>query len=134
MTNEASTKHWTLDQELYLHDGAAAVTSDGAGQVGGSAKVADLGASADFLGELVVKASAVDTANSDETYRIILQGSSASDMSGAVELASVVVTSAGTFHTGARNWRNGTSYQYVRAQIDVGGTTPSFTGKVYLSK
>lgn len=134
MNNEASTKHWTLDVETYLHDGAAAVTADGAGQVDGSAKVVDLGGSADFSGELVVKASAVDTANADETYRVILQGSAASNMSSPVELASVVVDAAGTFHVGARNWRNGTSYRYVRAQIDVGGTTPSITAKVYLAK
>lgn len=124
----------TYDNLTLLKD-AGAVTADGAGTVGGSARVLDLGDQAKTEGRLIVDTSAVDATTGDETQRIILQGCNAIGFgSGVAELASLAITSVGRTEAMFSTRQGSTNYRYVRVFTDVGGTTPSVNFTAYLAK
>jgi hypothetical protein len=123
----------TYDNLLLLKD-AGAVTADGAATVGGQARVLDMGTGR-FSAKAIVDSSALDLASADETYRVIIQGSNASNFgSGVVELGSGAVAATGRAEIHVTNEQGGTIYRYVRAYIDVGGTTPSINSTIFLAK
>ena len=139
--------NYIFDSGLQLKD-AGAVTTSGQGQVGGSARIVDLG-DGDVRGDLVLDVSAIDTTSADESYKLILQGSnSASFASGNEGLAFIALgsatgvqgfnvvgaaTAAGRYIVSFRNERGGTRYRYVRMQHVPAGTTPSINYVAYLS-
>lgn len=121
----------TYDNLLLLKD-AGALTATGAGTVGGSARVIDLGPGA-AQAKVIVDSSALTTGGS-ETYRVALQGSNDIAFGTSVELGSVSVTGTGraTLHFETR--QNGTIYRYVRSYFTVSGTSPSINATVFIAK
>lgn len=151
------TKHRTFDALLELHDGAAAVTADGAGQVDSSAQIVDLwqgastgtaGDGAEFHGDWVLDVSVLDQTTGDELYTCILEGSNSSSFaSGITALAMIQLGDEDTMHgtqetdmlTGRyvipfSNEKNDTFYRYVRVYFDVNGTSPSITCISYIQQ
>jgi hypothetical protein len=122
----------TYDNLLLLKD-AGAVTADGAAQVGGQARVVDVGLGR-FEAVAVVDTSALDMTTTDETYRVAIQGSVDSAFTTPVELGSGTVSVAGRREIHFGNEIGGTIYRYLRAYLDVGGTTPSINCTIYVGK
>lgn len=77
---------------------------------------------------LVVQAGDIDLANADETYVIELEESD--DNSTWSDVSGVSVTITADNQTGVARVRelNVTRKRYLRAVLNVGGTTPSFPG------
>lgn len=121
---------YPYDANLSLHDGTA-ITSDGAGSVA----YYDVGASARFPAACVLNITALDDANSDETYDFIIQGCTATNFSSTKQLGSMTVTrgDTGRFTILFDNEQDGTAYRYIRVYFDVSGTTPSISADVYLA-
>lgn len=143
-----------MDDELQLHDGAAAVTADGAGQVDSAAAVIDLGDD-DFgatgegsyaKGDMVVIPSAMDFTTGDEKYDLKIQLSTKADFADTIvdravlplgdarQGADVNVTGLKRYTLGFDNEMGGVRYRYARLYFDVSGTTPSITCKAWLTK
>lgn len=139
--------HYTLDADLQLEDGDGAITSSAAGAVGGSAKIVDLGEDVRIRGDVVIDISAIDHTNDDETYELIVQGSTSATFADTiVNLASLNTNAAGAgvggadvepasgrYVLGVSNLFNSTLYRYLRINAVVGGTTPSVTYKAWLA-
>lgn len=117
---------FTYDDALNLKDaGLVAATA-------AESTIIDLGSGVTD-GYLVIDVSAVETASTDETYDIRLEGSNVSGMgSGSVTLACApqmgnaaapadADTSTGRFVVPFRNEQNGTVYRYVRLHTTVAG-------------
>lgn len=133
-----TSRSYTFDAELELKD-AGAVTSSAAAQVDAAAKIVDLGSdTASFSGVAVVDVSAIDIANSDELYTLIVQGSSsatfASDIENLAELSlgDTAVrpggpkdSTVGRYEIPFLNEQDGTKYRYLRMYTEVAGTSPS---------
>lgn len=122
----------TYEHLLLLKD-AGAVTADGAATVGGSPRVCDVG-DAHFDGVAVVDSSAIDLVTGDETYRVVIQGSTTINFASVKELASRSVTANGRTEIPFNNEDAGLYYRYIRAFIDVGGTTPSVNSTIFVGK
>lgn len=137
-----------FDTLLQLKD-AGAVTANGTGQVGGAARIIDLGSSL-VAGDWVVDVGTIDTTTGDELYQLLLEGSDSSDfstgtpaitplavihMGGGTTIpgAGVTATAAGRFVQPFRNEQNGKVFRYVRVEHLISGTTPSINYVSYLS-
>ena len=118
----------------FLMKDAGLVAADAAATVGGSAKIADLGAGK-VEGHMVAEVTAFNVDNNDELYLIKLQGSSKSDFADTIEDLAILELGAletmigtdtdsvvGTYVLPFSNERNGTVYRYVRIYTDVTGT------------
>lgn len=133
----------TYDNLMLLKD-AGAVTATAAAQVGGVARVLDLGANtaganlaggARMQAKVVIDVSALDVADANETYRVALEGCNAIGFgSGVVELASVLLTGAGRDTMPFDNQIGDTVYQFVRIKHTIGGTTPSVNYTAFIAK
>lgn len=123
----------TYDNLLLLKD-AGALTATGAGQVGGQARVLDLGPGR-CEGKVIIDTSAVDKTDANETYRVALQGCDAIGFgAGVVELGSVTVDAAGRSTLRFTNQPNDVVYRYVRAYFTLAGTTPSINATAFIAK
>jgi len=120
----------TYDNLTLLKD-AGVVTVDAAAQVGGSARVVDLG-DAHMDAVAVVDTSAVDTAQG--TYTVRIQGASALNFATPVELAAREIKATGRTEIPFNNEVAGTYYRYVRAFHDTGGAAPSINNTIFLAK
>ncbi len=145
------------DAELRLEDGAAATTTTGIGQVGGSDKILDLGQDefrelavagegAYVRGDMLIEVSAVDDTTGDETYELELQLST--DPAFAADVAKRASIKLGFGGGGANADQYGVTrytlpfdneigekvYRYARLNKILGGTTPSITLQVHLAK
>lgn len=123
---------YPYDASMLLHDGAAAVTSSAAGLVGGSARVFDTESTTSPVGRfplaVVINVSALDLADTNETYDLIVEGSnSATFASGNQQLGSIVVAATGRYTLLVDNEQGGTVYRYIRIRAVLAGTTPSIT-------
>lgn len=121
---------YNFDKDLELKD-AGAITADAAAQVGGSARVLDLGPGNRFEGVIVVNVSALDLSSSDETYDIVVQVEAASGFGAPVELVRYKITAIGRYEIPFVNQKGATEYRYLRLFTDVGGTTPSINYTAY---
>lgn len=128
-----NSKDATFDFDMRLKD-AGLVAASAAAQIGGAARVIDIGAGR-VDARVIVDISAVEVATGDEKYVIIVQGSSSATFATDVwNFASVPLgdstTSLETVDTlaGRRqeiafcNEVNGTTYRYVRLYTQVVGT------------
>lgn len=144
MAGPGLTSHNHIFDTLLQFKDAGLVAASAAAQVGGVAKIVDLGASlpstnqpvAEVIGEMVIDVSAIETASNDESYTIIVQGSNSSTFaSGVVNLCQMQLSAAAVALGGAsvagatgrhllpfRNWKNDTSYRYLRVFTVVSGT------------
>lgn len=121
-----------FDYTFILND-THSIKADQAGSVGGSARILDLGAG-QVDGEMVLDVAAIEIGSNDESYKISLQGSNASDFaSGVVDLAELTLGAAeviggdqdstvGRYAVPFSTKKKGTIYRYVRAYVDVSGT------------
>lgn len=140
-----------IDEANALSDGAAAYTSDGAGQVGGAAAVLDMGTDGPKApggppyseGHIVLNVSAMSVAGGDESYTLRLQGSDTADFAAFYELSAWTLGDAaatgndGDLATGgyrfpACNQIGEQSFRYLRLYVDVAGAAPSVTFKAWL--
>lgn len=124
----------TFDANLKMKD-AGLVASSAAAQVDGSAKVLDVG-TARFEGKLIIDITAIEVASSDESYRVAIEGATASGFSSGteIELASMLFgdasvhggdtdTATGRYELPFNNiGADGTPYRYLRVYTTVGGT------------
>jgi len=123
----------TYDNLTLLKD-VSAVTVDGPATVASVARVLDMGLGR-FSAKAIVDSAAVDLVDLNETYIVSIQGSnSATFASGVVTLGSGTVTAAGRAEVHCTNEIGGVLYRYIRAYIDVGGTSPSINSTIYLAK
>ncbi|AOG04134.1 hypothetical protein [Bosea sp. RAC05] len=120
---------YTFDAALELKD-AGAVTASAAAQVGGSAKILDVG-NAQFEAMLIVDVTAMDVANADERYEIILQGSNSSTFASGIENLAAIELGASAarravlrFRLSARS-RLASSTSRATPFIGICGSTPS---------
>ena len=79
-------------------------------------------------GMLVVTAGAIDLASTDETYAVIIEESDDNSSFAPVAGLSVPITAANQLGVLRLANLNITRKRYLRAVLDVGGTTPSFAG------
>jgi hypothetical protein len=134
----------TVDTLLQLKD-AGAIAASAAAQVGGSAKVLDLGTG--FVkGNVMVDVTAMDVASGDEKYEIEVQLSSDSGfatgnvVAGELKLGDSTVAFGtvdsviGRYMVPCTNEFGGTQYRYMRLYTRVGGTSPSINYVAYLVK
>jgi hypothetical protein len=121
----------TYDNLLLLKD-AGAVTVDAAAQVGGSARVIDVG-DAHMDGIAVIDTSAVDTSGGN-TYTVRIQGSTTLAFGTPVELAARAITSTGRTEIPFNNEIGGLYYRYLRAFNDTSGATPSINSTIFIGK
>lgn len=128
----------TYDYALTLKDASTAgEASTAAWQVSSANKIIDMGASARFEGRVIVDVSACEVDSSNETYLLIIQGSTSSTFgSGVWNLGCLplgdssvsyetVDTVAGRREIHICNEVNGTVYRYLRGYSVVGGTIGS---------
>lgn len=144
MATVTRTTQPLIDTLLQMEDGAAAITADGAG----SSDI-DIGSTtARFRGDLVIDVSAIDIANSDEKYEILILGSDSATFASGVEILAQLTlgdeaalpgpsavdqnTDVGRYVLPFRNEQNGRAYRYLRLYVDVTGTTPSITFKAWV--
>ena len=76
---------------------------------------------------VVVQVTALDTADGNETYSLVLQDSADNVTFAAVGAAAAVTA------TGAVAVKGRVTRRYVRLALTVGGTTPSITFKAWLN-
>jgi hypothetical protein len=141
-----------LDTLTQLHDGAAAVTTSGAGQVSAAAKVIDVGEGLYVKGEVVIDISAI-ALTTDELYTMHIQGSSDADFGTAANIRDLAKYDLGAGEVlfngqagedvGAANERHiflftnqlgDTVYQYLRLYITTAGAAESITFKAWMTK
>lgn len=135
----------TFDAATELKD-AGAITASAAAQVGGVARIINVGPG--FIDAVFnVDVDALDISSGDEGYTITLQGSTSSTFaSGIVNIASVKVgkasvtgdsadTGVGRYQKPVVNSVDGaTALPYLRAYVTVAGTTPSINCRAWLTK
>ena len=139
------SRTYNQDIELIFHDGGAAITADGAGQVASAAKIHDVGA-ARFEAVMLIDVSALDIVSNDERYIICVQGSSSATFASnienlaMIELGATEVRAGGAKDSGIgryelpfMNEQNEVIYRYLRIYVDVAGTSPSATFKAWAS-
>lgn len=136
-------KDETFDYDLRLKD-AGAVAASAAAQVGGAAKVLDVGA-ARVDARTIVDVSAITVGAADQLYGIEMQFSNDSTFATGVvigpslRLGHQTATGASAASTVGRyelpwtNEVNGVTYRYARAYTRVAGTGPSinYTANVF---
>lgn len=123
----------TYDHLLLLKD-AGAIAADGAATVDGQARVCDVGPAVMGPVLAVVDTSAIDTVTGDETYTVRIQGATTIGFGSPVELGARTITAAGRTEIPFSNENGGVVYQYIRAYVDVGGTTPSINSTIFVAK
>jgi len=136
MAREAQS---TVDTLLTMKD-AGLVAADAAATVSSVAKIIDTGGGV-VTGDIIVDISAIETASTDETYGIILEGSDSSDFSTGTPLitplamlwvgagaaasypgAGTTTSVVGRYILPFRNEQNGHVFRYLRIYTDVTGT------------
>jgi hypothetical protein len=120
----------TYDNLTLLKD-AGVVTVDAAAQVGGSARVVDVG-DAHMDAVAVIDTSAVDTAQG--TYTVRIQGAAALNFATPVELAAREVKATGRLEIPFNNEVAGVYYRYIRAFNDTAGAAPTINSTIFLAK
>jgi hypothetical protein len=116
---------------------AGLIAASAAAEVGGSAKILDLGAGVAWTPFVVsLKVTALEIASNDELYTVKIEGSTSSTFASTIEtLAETsfganeaitggtdVDTTTGEFLLYGHNDRDGTVYRYLRAYTVVAGT------------
>lgn len=147
-TRYTTAKHrpgYTFDANLLLKD-AGLIAADAAAQVGGSARVLDLGTGL-VEGDIIIDISALEIASGDERYNIIAQLSSSATFASDIVIVALMPIGDGStigaaFGTSGvdvddlvgryilpfRNERNGIWYRYLRLFTDVTGTIATGIG------
>lgn len=127
----------TFDAGLLFKD-SGLVAANAAANVGGSAKVVNVGTGL-FKGCMVLDVSALEVATGDELYTICVQGSTDGaftdnatsatlaqfEIGAATPLTIGAVDSPGRFKIHFDNERNGTYFGYLRLYTKVAGTVAS---------
>jgi len=127
---------YTPDKELHFKD-AGAISADGVTQVAAANVIKDVGAGrAEMV--MLIDVTAIDIANADEEYNIIVQGSNDSGFASGIEnLAMLNLGATAARKGGAQDSTIGRyelpfpteqddqPYKYIRCYVDVGGTSPS---------
>lgn len=122
---------YPFDANLVLHDGTS-LTSTSVGSV----PYYDVGGAFRFPAVAVVNVTALDFTTTDETYDVVIEGSTDSAFTTPNELGSKKILGAGG--VGRRtilfdNDQNGVVYEFIRVKFTLGGTTPIISANVYLA-
>ena len=134
----AFTESWTFSvaygriAAIVVAVAPAAVTT-AYGHVGGDARLYDFGADP-WRGFAAFEPSVLDLSSGNETYHLVVEGHTASDLSGdSHELASWNLRALNPQDAVTINSvYNEVHYRYGRLRIDVGGTTPAIKLKAFL--
>lgn len=141
---DAATRYYPFDAKTVFCEDET-VTATGNLSTGGT-EIIEVG-DGRVDGNVILDVTAIDIANSDEIYDIIVQGSnSATFASGIENLASIDLGDAavrqgsadvnspiGRYEIGVSNYQGGTEYKYMRVRAVVAGTSPSITLTAWLS-
>lgn len=136
ITDSKQRPQGTFDSDLEFKD-AGLVAASAAATVDGAAKIVDVGIGL-FRGCMIMDVSALEIADNDEVYDIVIQGSSDSDFgtdTNIVELAAINLSAAevkrtdcnkddstGRFKLYFDNENDGSYYRYLRIYTVVAGT------------
>lgn len=128
-------RHYTLDTELEMYDDGLMAAS-AIWEVDGVDKILDMG-SGEVAFDVLIDVSAIETAT-DESYTMIIQGSSDADFgtdTNIVELAHLNLGTAetklsdcnrddtiGRYVMKVQNTYDGTTYRYIRGYTAIAGT------------
>lgn len=124
----------TFDAATELSDGLTAASATGVGQVGGVARVVNVGTGL-IEAVLNVAVDAMDTGTGDETYSFDLEAANTPDFSsGVVVLDTVTMEATGHEQKPITNMKGGNRYPYLRIKANLAGTTPSTTFRAYITK
>lgn len=141
MRNGNVERRVTFDAELQLKD-AGLVAASAAATVGGAAKVVNIG-SGNWMGVVVVDATAVETDTGDEKFSVAVQLSSTADFSSDIVEVAVLPLGAAAALSGDKdlgvgrytidvcNNQGGSTYSYMRVYTHVAGTVA--TGIDYIA-
>ena len=134
-----------FDSNFLMKDSGLVVES-AAGTVGGTAKVAKVGAGI-VEGKLIVDVTAIEIETSNEKFAIKLQGSVDNNFNAGLEdlvilelgaasaLGGDADSEVGRYIVPFRNEKNATVYPYLRLYTDVtGGVTTGINFSAYLAK
>ncbi|WGM47653.1 hypothetical protein KOAAANKH_02535 [Brevundimonas sp. NIBR10] len=119
---------YPYDANAALHDGTA-LTATGVGTVA----YYDVGASARFPAVAVASITALDATTGNETYDLVIEGSTDTAFTTPVQLGSRVITTTGRHTILFDNDQAGVVYRYIRYKPVLAGTTPILTGPVFLA-
>jgi len=124
---------YNFDAEMLLKD-AGLIAADDNAQVASVDQILDLGA-ARMDGVVVLDVTAVEIADNNELYHVILQGSNSSTFASGIENLACMTFGAtevrpggakdstvGRYEMPFTNEQDDVTYRYVRIAIDVGGT------------
>ena len=124
------------DHALLLKD-AGLVAADAAWQVGGADKIYDLGSDTALIRAVcIVDVSAIEVDTTDESYQIVIQGSTKDDFSSefddlaqltlghasAVAMRGDRTSPVGRYEIPFTNVKGGNVFRYLRGYTDVTGT------------
>jgi hypothetical protein len=112
---------YPYDANLSLHDGTA-LTATGVGTVA----YYDVGGAYRFPAVAVIAVTACDLTDGNETYDLIIEGSTDTAFTTPKQLGSQTIArgATGRFTIPFDNDQGGTVYQYIRYRPVLGGTTP----------
>lgn len=143
--SESPKSNGTLVDELLILKDAGAITSSAAAQVGGQAKILNIG-TGKVEGELILDVTAIDIAGNDESYDLILQFSNSPTFASGIEngvsknLGAVEVTKGGAqdslvgrYKLPFTNVLNGVQYGYCRMYTAVNAASSSINYTAQLS-
>ncbi len=146
---------YSFDANLQLSDNAAAYTASGDMQVGGASGIIDLGGNtatnpvqnARIDAIAIFDVTAIDVASGSETYQIDILGSNDPGFATGVQcLAGIQLgkgsalrnTSSqdsviGRYELGFTNQAGGNLFEYIKAVLTAGGTTPSISISAFVA-
>lgn len=121
---------YPFDANLVLHDGTA-LTATGVGSV----PFFDVGGAYRFPAAVLCNVTAADGTDGNETYDLVIEGSTDSAFTTPKQLGSQTFTRAltGRYTILIDNDQGGTVYQYIRFRPVLGGTTPSLSANVFMA-
>lgn len=119
---------YPFDALMLLHAGAA-ITATGVGSV----PYYDVGAAARFPAVAVFNVTALDLSSANETYDLVIEGSTDTAFTTPKQLGSMTIGATGRFTVLFDNDQDDVVYRYIRYRPVLAGTTPSITGEVYLA-
>lgn len=120
---------YPFDSQAVLHDGTAK-TASGVGSVA----YYDVGAAARFPAVAVINLPTL-AAGTNETYDVIIEGSTATSFATLKQLGSMTITRGepGRYTILFDNDQDDIVYRYIRVSFVVAGAAPSIAANVYLA-
>jgi len=125
---------YPYDATMVLN-GSTAITASGVGSVAYFDTESTTTIAARWPAAAVINVTAIDAADVNETYDVIIEGSNTTAFTVAQQLGSLTVDRAapGRYTILFDNEQGGVVYRYIRQRFVLAGTTPSITAPSFLA-